>query len=105
VGQRVPKVGDYGFEIRMTLVDEDGTAVDISSATTRQILIEDPSGTVTTKTASFVTDGTDGLISWTVTDGFLATAGRYALEANVTDGSAFQYRSQTAILEVDGVIA
>ena len=50
------------FEIE---VYDGDTLVDISGATTKQIKFYDPTGTTTTKTASFTTDGTDGKMDYT----------------------------------------
>lgn len=64
-----PKIyaGNYGHTHTITLVDEDDAALDISGATTKQIVFKDPSGNETSVTAEYVTDGTDGKITYTVT--------------------------------------
>jgi len=66
---------------RVTLVD-DGTAVNVSAATTKQLKFQGPDGTSYTKTASFYTDGSDGIIQWTATDGFL-TVGNWLMQAYI----------------------
>jgi len=59
----------------LTFYDDDDI-VDISSATvTKQIKFYDPAGTATTKPGSFTTDGTDGKLEYTATDGFLTEGG------------------------------
>lgn len=88
---------DYGFKITLTLKDAAGSVVDISSATTKQMLIKDPSDTVSTKTASFTTDGTDGKIEWTSTSGFFDAYGTYEIQGRVY-GASFQYTSTRAFL-------
>lgn len=67
-------VGDYGTALRLT-VSEDGTAVDVSAATTKQIKLRTPEGRVLTKTASFVTDGSDGAMQYTLQQGDLDAPG------------------------------
>lgn len=102
---RVPKIGDAGFAIVLTITDADGDAVDISTATTRQYVIEKPDGTVVTKTAAFATDGTDGKLSWTVEAGFLDQAGTYLIEAVVSGGDLVQRTSTRYSVQVGGVLA
>lgn len=54
-------VGDIGTEFVVTLKDG-SSALDVSGASSITVYLEKPSGEVLTKTASFVTDGTDGQI-------------------------------------------
>lgn len=61
-------VGDIGTTITVTVL-EDETALDISGATTKEFIIKRPDGDLVTKTASFVTTGTDGRLRYTVTSG------------------------------------
>ena len=49
-----PHVSDIGTIIQITIT-EDGVALDISSATTKEIILKKPSGTLLTKTATFTT--------------------------------------------------
>ena len=59
---------DIGTKFLLTVKDGT-TAVDISGATTKQILFTKPSGEVVTQTAIFNSDGTDGKIYYiTVAD-------------------------------------
>lgn len=51
---------DVGTVFELTVVDQDGDIVDLSNATTRQIIFRKPNGTTLTKTATVVTDGQDG---------------------------------------------
>ena len=95
-----PKVGDYGFAIVLTLTDSAGTAVNISTATTKSYNVRKPSGTISTVTATFVSDGSDGKLTWTVPDAFLTAAGEYQIEAYVTDGSTFEKRGSITTINV-----
>lgn len=74
--------GDIGTVFEVT-VQENGAALNISSATTKQILLRKPSGTVLTKTASFVTDGTNGKISYTTVAGDLSEDGQWKIQAYI----------------------
>jgi hypothetical protein len=56
------RLGDIGTTIRVT-IQEGGSAVDVSGATTKQIYLRKPNtGDTYTKTAIFTTDGTNGQI-------------------------------------------
>lgn len=67
---------------------------DISSAITLQIIIERPNGTTTTKTASFDTDGTDGLFGANIEAGDLTVVGAYSYYGRYSDGSIDEYTSR-----------
>lgn len=54
---------DVGTTIQVTIV-EDGVAVDISSATTQEIILKSPKGIIKTKPSSFLTNGSDGIIKY-----------------------------------------
>lgn len=82
--------GNWGHTHTITIQDEDGTVVDLSSAATRSILFRDPSGNVATKTGALVSDGTDGKIEYTVTDG------------DVVDDEAGGWRRQAQVVFSDG---
>ena len=75
-------VGDIGTIVRMT-IKELGSVVDLSSATTKQLVFKKPSGTTVTKTAAFLTDGTDGIIEYTTQSGDIDVAGNWKVQANL----------------------
>jgi hypothetical protein len=54
---------------------ENGAPLDISGASTHQILVYKPDASVLTYTGAFVTDGTDGLITYTVPGGSVDDVG------------------------------
>ncbi len=79
--------GDYGQIMELTYIDVDtDAAADISTYddTITMIFTEVDSGMTTAKTATFVTDGTDGKIKWTTENGFL-TAGRWQVRGQVIE--------------------
>lgn len=73
---------DFGWVGKLTIV-QDGVAVDISSYTTRQFIFTDPTGTITTKTATFDTDGVDGVLKYTILDNEVNTAGYWYVQARI----------------------
>lgn len=70
-------------------IQESTSPVNLSSALVRQMLFKTPSGSILTKSASLVTDGTDGKIKYATVSGDLSVAGAWSLEAYVelTTGS------------------
>ena len=69
-----------------------GAAIDISTATTKQVLIRKPDGVLLTKDASFLTDGTNGYLSWTASDE-LDLSGQYYIQGYVIMPSGTFYSS------------
>ncbi|NIQ01599.1 MAG: hypothetical protein GWM98_15440 [Nitrospinaceae bacterium] len=83
-----------GVTLQVT-VQENGVAVDISAATTRQIIITKPDRSKLTKTATFVTDGSDGKIQYVTVAGDLDLAGTYSLQAFVITPAGEYYTEIT----------
>lgn len=81
--------GDYGQVIELTFLDVDTSlAANISAYTSsKQMIFTKPDGKQVTKTASFKTDGSDGIIQYTVETGLL-TAGTWGVRGRVASGSA-----------------
>lgn len=75
--------GDIGTIFRVTIKDETGTAVNISSATVKTISFRKPSGALLTKSASFNTDGTDGILKYTAISGDIDQVGVWNWQAYV----------------------
>jgi hypothetical protein len=81
------QVDDFGWVGRLTL-KQDGTAVDISSYTTKQFFFVNPSGTASSaKTADFDSDGTDGKLKYTILTGEIDTAGNWNVFARIAKAS------------------
>jgi len=76
-------VGDIGTVIRLTILDQDGNALDISLATTLQIAFKKPNGTTVQKTAVLVGTGTDGKVYYQFVTGDLDVAGAWIAQAKV----------------------
>lgn len=75
-------VGDIGTQLIVTV--KDGTSVvDISSATVKYLTLKKPDGTSLQKDTSFVTDGTDGKMSYTTVSGDLSVCGSWKMQGNI----------------------
>ena len=83
-------VNDVGTQFLVTVTDG-SSAVDISSATTKELIIKKPSGTKLTKATSFNTDGTDGKMQYSISYDDLYEAGSYKLQGKVviSDGTFY----------------
>lgn len=80
---------DYGNDITLTYTDEDGTAINISDASSVTIAFGDYDGsTLVKKTASFVTNGTNGQVKFSFAEGDIDIAGYYdgEIQVNYADG-------------------
>ena len=85
-------VDDVGTTLIGTFSDC-GSAIDISSASSIQMIIRKPDQTRLTKTATFVTDGTDGQVQYVSIAGDFDQAGNYKIQGLVVDGGATYYSS------------
>lgn len=65
----------------VTIKKRDGTIVDVSSASTKQIILRKPNGEKVTWSAEFFTDGSDGVLMYTDTTGELDQSGIHKLQA------------------------
>lgn len=74
---------DIGTVIVIVMTDEDDVAIDISSATTKQVWIERSDQSVVKQTAAFVSDGSDGQLTYTVVADDLTPAGRAKVQGYV----------------------
>ncbi len=91
-------VGDIGTIFEVTVKDG-ASAVDISSATTKDLIFTSPGGTATTRAGSFKTDGTDGILQYTTLTGNIDEVGTWQIQASVvvTLGT---FKSDIALFEV-----
>lgn len=74
---------DIGTIFRLTITDETGAPVDVSSATVKKIYLRKPSAELLEKTAVFMTDGTDGVIQYVAVSGDLDEIGEWTIQAYV----------------------
>ena len=93
--------GDFGQVAKLTIIDVDTkAAADVSTySSTIEMIFTDPSGTETAKTATFDTDGTDGVIEYTTEDGLIDAAGNWSVRGRV-QGAASKLTSVIHNFEV-----
>lgn len=72
-----------GLIFRATVKDENGDAIDLSAASTKELHFEAPSGAGKEMTAAFYTDGTDGVIQYTTVSGDLDEDGVWSVQAYI----------------------
>jgi hypothetical protein len=77
-------VGDIGTALRLTIT-ESGSALDVSGVGTAYIKLRKPNGQLLTKTASFVSGGTDGRIQYVTQANDLDEPGRWRIQAYLTN--------------------
>ncbi len=93
---------DIGTVFEVTVKDcVSGTAtvLDVSGASALELVFKSPSGVAATKTASLVTDGTDGKIKYTTVDGDLNEVGTWRLQAKISIGGGV-FRSDVGSFKV-----
>jgi len=82
------QLNDIGSPIGVVIYRADGTLESqLGSATTKQIILEKPSGETLTKTAVLVTDGSDGQMHYITVSGDLDETGTWNYHGYVVIGS------------------
>ena len=79
------RVGDIGTAIKCTIKD-DTTSVNLVGCEVAQLIFTKPDGTSVTRDASFFTDGSDGVIQFVTTSGFLDQVGTWQIEGYIEMG-------------------
>ncbi len=94
-------LNDIGTIFEVTLSDESAVVIDISGATTREIVFVPPSDSVNkkTKAAALTGDGTDGKMQYTTVAGDIDEQGAWQLQAHVVLPSG-EWRSTVADFNV-----
>ena len=77
-------VGDIGTQFQLTVLDQNSNNVDISSATIKQITFQRPDATTFTNNCGFLTNGTDGVLTYTTVSGDFNLPGIWAFQGYVS---------------------
>jgi hypothetical protein len=89
------RLGDIGTIFQATLVDaDDGSAIDVSLATTQEFIYKKPDDTKVTKTTVFASGGTDGVIRYVTVLDDLDLIGVWQLQAHIITPSG-EWHSET----------
>lgn len=78
-----PQKGDIGTVFYIT-IKKNGVVVPLQTATVKTFKFIDPAGVITEKTASFSTDGSNGVLKYTTIEGDLHTAGEWKIRPYVS---------------------
>lgn len=96
-------VSDIGTILRLTIRDQDKAAIDVSGATTKQIILrKTDQSTTLTKTASNFSDGTDGIIQYTTVSGDLTPAGPWKIQGRIVLSGGADFRTEIKDFDVIG---
>ncbi len=77
------RVGDHGTGIKITIKDQDGIPVNISTASSLALSIIKPNGVILSKSGEFVTNGTDGQLQYIIVNGDIDVSGIWEISANL----------------------
>ncbi len=83
-------VGDIGTVFELTVMDG-AAVVNISTATTKQIILKKPDLTKSTKTATFTTDGSDGKMRYVIVADDLDQSGDWQAQGKIIMPSGTWY--------------
>jgi hypothetical protein len=89
------QAGAVGMAITLTVRDQDEAIVDLTTATTTQILLKPPQGFAITKTATVVSPSTSGQVRYVTEAGVLGVPGRWKAQAFVVLAGGNEYYSTT----------
>lgn len=95
-------VGSYGQTITLTVVDRTGTVQDLSDYDSDGITVigVSPSGRKTvTATGSFVSDGSDGQVSFSWADGDIDVSGKWKAQIELTTATEL-FKTRTVDMDV-----
>ena len=75
--------GDIGTVFQLTIKDQDDAVVNLSTATTKKILIKSSNNSISEKTGEFLSDGSDGIIKYTTIENDISKIGIWSIQAKV----------------------
>jgi len=92
--------GDWGTALELIII-EDGGSVNVSSATTKQVILHRPDNSTVAKSASFTTTGADGKIRYVTVNGDFdpSLAGTWSIQGYVVMPSG-AWKSSISTFEV-----
>lgn len=97
------RYNDVGTAIEVTIQDVAGTVFDISGASTKTLYLRSPSGVVTTHTATFSTDGTDGKVQYVTVTGDIDEIGEWRAQVYLVTATG-SWRTSQDKFEVEPIL-
>lgn len=94
---------DVGTTFILTIKDQDEAVVDVSSASTKQVLFQGPNNKKVAQTASFTTDGTDGKIEYSLQSGDIPMVGTWKVQGKVVVGGSTWFTDITEFTVYDNL--
>lgn len=94
---------DIGTVLEITIKDQDNAVVNLASATTTEVIFKKPGGTKVTKTATFVSDGSDGQIRYAFVDGDLDIKGIWRFQGYIVLPNGEWYTSIREFKVIDNL--
>jgi len=76
-------IGDIGTTFQLTVIETDGTVVDISAATVMRMYFKKPDGERACREAEFKTDGEDGILDYVTVEDDIDQTGQWQLQGYV----------------------
>jgi hypothetical protein len=76
-------MNDIGTQFILTIKDQDGNIVDLSTCLSKSVIFQKPDLSSHTKAATFVTNGSDGKIYYTATSGDIEQDGFWRIQGRV----------------------
>ena len=95
---------NIGTRFIFTVFDQDKVVIDISTATTMEVLFQRPDRTTFAKVAIFTGDGTDGRLEYVSEVNDLTPAGDWFIQARVANLPSSDFRSEVLPLKIHGNI-
>ena len=93
------QVGDIGTTMKATITDQDGAALDVSGASTLQLIFLKPNGVQVIQTATLTSGGTDGIIQYVTVADDLDVPGVWKSQGFVIDAGK-EHKSSVDVFHV-----
>ncbi len=77
-------IGDFGTIFKFTVLDQDGEALNVSTASGITFIFEKPDTSQVEKDGNIFTDGKDGIVFYTLESGFIDVAGYWKTQVRTT---------------------
>ena len=79
------QLGAVGVHLKFPITDQDNKPLDVSQATTLNLVFKKPDGSIVVKTAALVNTGTDGLVEYVTEAGFLDQVKTWRVQCEIVD--------------------